>query len=80
MQAIIRLIYNYVDVIQMHVEYASSVSILLGFFRQTWSFIGPFWFPAMFDTPGMDESAGLLVGLVVLRALPLTWQHWKTIR
>ncbi|KAJ5662029.1 uncharacterized protein N7477_009645 [Penicillium maclennaniae] len=60
-QVVATFLVNYV--IQVHTENTSSVSILLGFLRQTWSFIGPFWFPSMFENLGMHGSAGLLVGI-----------------
>lgn len=53
-------------------------SIFLGVVRQTWCFIGPFWFPAMFETVGITNCAGLLTGLVVISVLPVIWLHWQS--
>lgn len=64
------------DIIQMHTEHAAPISVVLGLIRQTWCFIGPFWFPSMFQTLGFKGSAGLLVGLVVVSVLPLIWMHF----
>ncbi|EED14954.1 conserved hypothetical protein [Talaromyces stipitatus ATCC 10500] len=73
-QIVTSFLINYI--IQMHTEHAASISIILGFIRQTWCFIGPFWFPPMFENLGFEGSAGLLVGLVVASVLPLIWMHW----
>lgn len=66
-----------IDVIQLHSEQAALTSVLLGVIRQTWCFIGPFWFPGMFDTLGFSGTAGLLVGLVVIGVVPLVWMQWR---
>ncbi|KAH9842222.1 MFS general substrate transporter [Teratosphaeria destructans] len=39
-------------------EEAASVGVFITFVRQTWGFIGPFWFPAMFEK-GLYVSAAL---------------------
>jgi hypothetical protein len=41
-------------------------------------FLGPFWFPDMFDNLGLRGSAGLMVGiLAVFSIAPTMWIHWK---
>ncbi|KAF2768472.1 MFS general substrate transporter [Teratosphaeria nubilosa] len=45
-------------------EEAASVGVFITFVRQTWGFIGPFWFPAMFER-GLYVSAGVAVALMM---------------
>ena len=65
------------DAMQFDPEHAALTSVFLGFVRQTWCFIGPFWFPPMFETLGLNGSAGLLVGLLVVSVWPLMWMQWR---
>lgn len=59
-------------------EEAASVGVFVTFVRQTWGFIGPFWFPQMFDNLGLYGSAGLATGLmVVFGVLPTIALQWK---
>ncbi|KUL85007.1 hypothetical protein ZTR_07782 [Talaromyces verruculosus] len=44
---------------------AASVGVFITFVRQTWGFIGPFWFPQMFEKVGFNGSAGIGVALMV---------------
>lgn len=44
---------------------AATVGVLITFVRQTWGFIGPFWFPQMFENVGYNGSAGIGVALMV---------------
>jgi hypothetical protein len=67
-----------VDIMKIHAENAGTASIFLGFIRQTWCFIGPFWFPTMFETVGITNCAGLLTGLVVVSILPVLWLHRRS--
>lgn len=46
-------------------EEAASVGVFVCFVRQIWGFLGPFWFPQMFDAVGLVGSAGVTVGLIV---------------
>ena len=40
--------------------------------------IGPFWFPDMFTNVGLNGSAGLMVGIIVVFAiLPTIFIQWK---
>lgn len=71
------LTHSIVDVMQSEPEHAALTSVLLGLIRQTWCFIGPFWFPSMFEQLGFSGSAGLLVGLVVVSCVSLMWMQWK---
>ncbi|KAI6858326.1 MFS general substrate transporter [Hortaea werneckii] len=45
-------------------EEAASVGVLITFVRQVWGFIGPFWFPPMFEKIGLYGNAGLAAGLM----------------
>ncbi|CAK9439495.1 uncharacterized protein LODBEIA_P35950 [Lodderomyces beijingensis] len=47
---------------------AGDVGIFLNFWRSLYGFIGPFYFPKMFENLGIGGSAGLMCGLVVLFA------------
>ncbi|KAJ5880480.1 uncharacterized protein N7473_011533 [Penicillium subrubescens] len=44
---------------------AASVGVFITFVRQTWGFIGPFWFPQMFETVGWGGGAGIAAALMV---------------
>lgn len=57
---------------------AGSVGVFITFVRQIWGFIGPFWFPSMFDNVGVANSAGICVGLLVLVGItPTLVVQWK---
>ncbi|KAJ5678566.1 MFS general substrate transporter [Penicillium maclennaniae] len=74
-QVVSNFLINYI--MEFEPEHAALTSVLLGLIRQTWCFIGPFWFPSMFETLGFSGSAGLLVGLVVVSCVSLIWMQWK---
>ncbi|KAL3463463.1 major facilitator superfamily domain-containing protein [Aspergillus heterothallicus] len=44
---------------------AGSVGVFINFVRSTWGFIGPFWFPDMFESVGVAKSSGVLVALIM---------------
>ena len=54
---------------------AASVGVFITFVRQIWSFIGPFWFPPMFENVGVAQSAGvcaaLMIGVSILPTIAL---------
>jgi MFS family permease len=57
---------------------AGSIGVFVTFVRQTWGFIGPFWFPDMFETVGVANSAGVVAALVVgVSLVPVVVVHWK---
>ncbi|KIM94313.1 hypothetical protein OIDMADRAFT_45739 [Oidiodendron maius Zn] len=62
---------------------AASVGVCATIVRQIWAFIGPFWFPSMFTSVGLSNSAGivaaLIVGISVIPTLLLRWrgQTWR---
>ena len=66
------------DAIDCHPEHSGSIGVFVNMIRSTWGFIGPFWFPDMFDTIGLRASAGLMAGLVVVVSLvPIGLLQWK---
>ncbi|OQV02392.1 hypothetical protein CLAIMM_07597 [Cladophialophora immunda] len=59
-------------------EEAASVGVFITFVRQTWGFIGPFWFPEMIENTGLYASAGIVVALLVtVSVLPTIYLQWK---
>ncbi|KAL4797418.1 major facilitator superfamily domain-containing protein [Aspergillus venezuelensis] len=64
--------------VDCHPEDASSVGVCITFVRQIWGFLGPFWFPVMFEDIGLSASAGvgvaLMVGVSVLPTIALQWK------
>ncbi|KAH1592197.1 hypothetical protein KXX69_007156 [Aspergillus fumigatus] len=62
-------------------EEAGSVGVFITFVRQIWGFLGPFWFPAMFENVGVAASAGvgcaLIVGASVVPTIIVHWQGKK---
>jgi hypothetical protein len=57
---------------------AGSIGVFITFVRQIWGFIGPFWFPDMFATVGVANSAGIVVALLVGVSLaPVAVTHWR---
>jgi hypothetical protein len=57
---------------------AGSIGVFITFVRQIWGFLGPFWFPPMFENVGIANSAGILAALLVgMSLLPVMFAHWK---
>ncbi|KAJ5946127.1 hypothetical protein N7454_002966 [Penicillium verhagenii] len=48
---------------------SAEIGIFANVIRQIWGFIGPFWFPSMFDSAGIKGSAGIMVGICVIASL-----------
>ncbi|KAK3295238.1 major facilitator superfamily domain-containing protein [Chaetomium fimeti] len=46
-------------------EDAAGVGVFINFVRQTWGFIGPFWFPHMIERVGFGASAGIAAGMII---------------
>ncbi|KAJ5233098.1 hypothetical protein N7468_006054 [Penicillium chermesinum] len=44
---------------------AGSVGVFINVVRSTWGFIGPFWFPSMFESVGIANSSGVVTALVM---------------
>ncbi|KAF9737648.1 hypothetical protein PMIN02_001271 [Paraphaeosphaeria minitans] len=59
-------------------EEAGSIGVFISFVRQIWGFIGPFWFPQMFENVGIANSAGVAVAmLVVVSVVPTLVLQWR---
>ncbi|KAK7181600.1 hypothetical protein DPSP01_011397 [Paraphaeosphaeria sporulosa] len=59
-------------------EEAGSIGVFISFVRQIWGFIGPFWFPQMFEHVGIANSAGVAVAmLVVVSVIPTLVLQWR---
>ncbi|PWY67910.1 MFS general substrate transporter [Aspergillus heteromorphus CBS 117.55] len=60
---------------------AGSVGVFINFVRSTWGFIGPFWFPDMFDSVGIANSSGVVTALIMgasfIPTVVLQWQGRK---
>ncbi|KAJ5611169.1 hypothetical protein N7510_007888 [Penicillium lagena] len=51
---------------------SAEIGVFANAVRQIWGFIGPFWFPSMFETAGIKGSAGIMVGVsLVASFLPV---------
>ncbi|KAE8405695.1 major facilitator superfamily domain-containing protein [Aspergillus pseudonomiae] len=56
---------------------AASVGVCITFVRQIWGFLGPFWFPPMFETVGVAASAGVGCALIVgVSVIPTLFLHF----
>ncbi|THY80523.1 putative MFS multidrug transporter [Aureobasidium pullulans] len=62
-QAVTTVLITYA--VDSHQEHAASIGVFVTFVRQTWGFIGPFWFPYMLDNVGMAGSSGVVIALIV---------------
>jgi hypothetical protein len=59
-------------------EDAASVGVFITFVRQIWGFIGPFWFPEMFEFVGWAGGAGIAVALMVgVSVIPTILVQWR---
>jgi hypothetical protein len=59
-------------------EDAASVGVFITFVRQIWGFIGPFWFPEMFEVVGWAGGAGIAVALMVgVSVIPTILVQWR---
>lgn len=57
---------------------AGSIGVFITFVRQTWGFIGPFWFPDMFASVGIANSAGIVTALLVgVSFSPIVFTQWR---
>ncbi|KAL2126392.1 hypothetical protein VTI74DRAFT_1007 [Chaetomium olivicolor] len=59
-------------------EDAAGIGVFINFVRQTWGFIGPFWFPEMIKEAGFGASAGIATAmLVAVSMIPTAVVQWK---
>ncbi|OBT90698.1 hypothetical protein VE02_00518 [Pseudogymnoascus sp. 03VT05] len=64
--------------VDCHPQESASIGVFITFVRQMWGFIGPFWFPAMFENVGVSASAGVAVALMVgVSIFPTAVAHWR---
>lgn len=57
---------------------AASVGVFITFVRQIWGFIGPFWFPQMFENVGWAGGAGIAVGMIIaVSVIPTILVQWR---
>ncbi|PGH01234.1 hypothetical protein AJ79_07966 [Helicocarpus griseus UAMH5409] len=55
--------------VECHRERSSDVGVFINVFRQEIGFVGPFYFPYMFETLNFAGSAGLMCGLIAVFSL-----------
>ncbi|RLL97711.1 hypothetical protein CFD26_106368 [Aspergillus turcosus] len=55
--------------VDCHEDLSAHIGIFVNIIRQTWAFIGPFYFPSMYESLGLIGGSGLLVGLLVVVAV-----------
>ncbi|RDW70558.1 putative MFS multidrug transporter [Aspergillus mulundensis] len=54
-----------------------GVGVFINFVRSTWGFIGPFWFPSMFESVGVARSSGVVVALIMgCSFVPTVYLHF----
>ncbi|KAI6884632.1 MFS general substrate transporter [Hortaea werneckii] len=64
--------------VDCHTEHSASIGAFVNVVRQTWAFIGPFWFPDMLETVGGSGSGGIMAGLIFVCAwLPTAFLQWR---
>ncbi|KAH2981158.1 MFS multidrug transporter [Aspergillus fumigatus Z5] len=57
---------------------AGSIGVFINFVRSEWGFIGPFWFPAMFERVGVAPSAGVVTALILgVSFVPTALLQWR---
>lgn len=60
---------------------ADSVGVFINFVRSEWGFIGPFWFPPMFENVGIAKSSGIVTAMVMGAGfIPIALVHWQRYR
>jgi hypothetical protein len=59
-------------------EDAAGVGVFINFVRQTWGFIGPFWFPLMIERVGFRALAGIAAAMLFgVSMIPTAVVQWK---
>jgi hypothetical protein len=62
-------------------EDAAGVGVFFNFVRQTWGFIGPFWFPDPIQRTGFRASAGIAAAMIVaVSMVPTAVVQWRRSR
>ncbi|CAN3476787.1 multidrug transporter Dtr1p [Diutina catenulata] len=62
--------------IDLSPQRASEVVLFITAVRQTHAFVGPFYFPSMFDSLGYLRAFGLMAGLVGASLIPIAGIHY----
>lgn len=66
------------DAVDSHSSLSASIGVFITLVRQIWGFIGPFWFPYMFNSAGLKGSTGIVVAIIIAVAvLPVTLLQLK---
>lgn len=52
--------------VDCHRSLSAEIGVLVNLIRQVWGFLGPFYFPDMFESLGFAGSGGLLAGIIAL--------------
>lgn len=66
----------FIDAISSNTDQPAAVGTVINVLRQTFGFIGPFWFTPMYENLGYAGATGLLAGLVfVLSGVPTMAIH-----
>ncbi len=57
---------------------AAAIGVFINFVRQTWGFLGPFWFSEMIQEVGLKASAGIATGMIVgVSMIPTAVVQWR---
>lgn len=63
--------------VDCHRERSAEIGVFINFVRQIWGFIGPFYFPYMFEALGFAGSAGVMCGIIAaFGLLPIVGLHF----
>ncbi|KAF3403368.1 Efflux pump vrtL [Talaromyces pinophilus] len=69
---------NITYVVSCYRSEAASVDVFITFVRQTWGFIGPFWFPQMLEKVGFYASNDIIIALIVVGSvIPTVVVQWR---
>ncbi|KAJ5761046.1 Major facilitator superfamily domain general substrate transporter [Penicillium odoratum] len=64
--------------IDCYPQEAASIGVFITFVRQTWGFLGPFWFSAMFESVGVAPASGICCAMiVVVSVIPTIFLHMR---
>ncbi|ODQ66882.1 MFS general substrate transporter [Nadsonia fulvescens var. elongata DSM 6958] len=67
--------------IDVNSKVSSEVGLLVNVVRQVFGFLGPFYFPVMFNNLGFGGAGGLMAGLVgVFACIPIILLHFSGLR
>ncbi|KAF9892277.1 hypothetical protein FE257_002054 [Aspergillus nanangensis] len=55
--------------VDSHRDHSTDIGVCINFYRHVWGFIGPFYFPHMFEHLGISGAAGVMCGIIAGAAL-----------